>query len=313
MGNKDWCCFTLTLLMKTLRIGKAIHIAWLLAYCFGGACAENLPPGVSIIWPKERMFPFGGYASIKIRAAALDPDGTVAKVSFFAGCNMIGEVTHPPYDLIWNVSTTCPCPDSFRLALRAVAEDNLGAQAESKPVTVWYSLTRPSFSFVDILAPTNGSLFAEPADFVFSAEVMANGIEGSMEFFVGDQSVGLVESTGLLTPPASVTVSNLLEGEYKLQVNYDGGDGCQNCFMLTNTIRVVKLGIASPRRTPAGHAQFDVVTSFPGRDTIIEASPDLENWMPLATNVPVSTAFIFTDTTSVSTSNWFYRARVPAE
>lgn len=288
-------------------------VASQLSYCFGGACAENLPPRVSITWPKDRMFPLGGYASLKIRAAAFDPDGTVAKVSFFAGSSLIGEVTHPPFDLVWNVGTTCPCPDSFRLALKAVAEDNLGAQADSRPVTVGFSLTRPSFSFVDILAPTNGSLFAEPADLVFSAEVMANGLEGSMEFFVDNRSVGVVESTGLLTPPAAVTVSNLAEGEYKLQVNYDGGYGCQNCFLLTNTIRVVKLGITSPRRTPAGNAQFDVVTSFPSRDTIIEASPDLQNWMPLATNVPVSTSFVFTDTSPVSNSNWFYRARVPQE
>lgn len=275
----------------------------------------NPPPSVSITWPPKGYFPFGVGTQIKIKASAADLDGSIASVSFYAETNFIGTVTNPPYEIIWPVEQYCDfrCPVSFRYNLIAVAQDNRGAQTESKPVRIGVSETRPASASFEIISPANGSTFPEPGSFTFSAEMLAGAVASEVEFFVGTNSLGIVHSGPftIATPPLSVTVTNLAEGEYDLTIR--GFNDCQNCIFLSNTIRVVKLGITSPRRNYFGYAEFDVVTSFPGRKTIIEASPNLYDWMPLATNIPVSTSFIFTDTSFVSRSNGFYRARVPLD
>src|SRR5262249_55044391 len=147
------------------------------------------------------------------------------------------------------------------------------------------------------------TLFAAPATFVFSAEVLASeGDAGPVEFFVGTNSVGINDQTGDVglartTPLNSVTVSNLTEGEYHLTVQYRGLDGiyCVSCYLSTNTIRVVKVGMQNPSLTPDGRLQFDILTAFAGKQTIVEASPNLRDWLPISTNLPASNTFTFTD------------------
>jgi len=200
-----------------------------------------------------------------------------------------------------------------------VATDNLGATAEFTSVTLYASETLPVSPVVEIVSPRNGALFPAPATFTFSAEVLASeGDAGPVEFFVGTNSVGLVDGGPLLTataPPSSVTVSNLLEGEYKLTVQYRGlsGDHCIPCLLEANTIHVVKLGLRSPSLTPDGQLQFEVVTSFPGRPTIIEGSPNLRDWTPISTNAPASNTFIFAEPFSTTFAHRFFRAVLPPE
>jgi len=92
----------------------------------------------------------------------------------------------------------------------------------------------------------------------------------------------------------------------------ENGEYCA-CNQILRSIRVVRLGIHSPRRTPAGHAQFEVVTAFPGRPNIIETSPNLQDWTPISTNLPSTNSFTFTAPSPVGDSNLFYRVRVPPE
>lgn len=106
-------------------------------------------------------------------------------------------------------------------------------------------------------------------------------------------------------------VSNLLEGDYKLTVRFRGGDGirCQ-CNMITNAIKVVKLGLQLPSLTPDRRLQFDVVTSFPGKQTVIETSPNLLDWTAASTNQPSSNTFTFTESIPATNSQRFYRVFV---
>ena len=85
------------------------------------------------------------------------------------------------------------------------------------------------------------------------------------------------------------------------------------CNFVTNTIRVVKLGVQSPGLTPDGQLRFEVVTSFPGRPTVIEASPNLHDWLPISTNQPSSNTFTFADSSPATNVHRFYRVQVPAE
>jgi hypothetical protein len=52
------------------------------------------------------------------------------------------------------------------------------------------------------------------------------------------------------------------------------------------------------------------VAGVAGLSVVVEASPDLVNWLPLDTNT-LSGLFDFTDSQNSGASNRFYRARVP--
>ena len=74
-------------------------------------------------------------AVLQIAAAALDPDGTIAKVQFYAGGTLLGELTSAPYIFPWSNLV------SGAYQLTAVATDNSGDTTVSAPVAL--SLTVP--------------------------------------------------------------------------------------------------------------------------------------------------------------------------
>jgi hypothetical protein len=112
------------------------------------------------------------------------------------------------------------------------------------------------------------------------------------------------------TAPTSITVSNLAEGEYQLAVLYLGVNGGGSEL---RTIRVVKLAVQSPRVNASGQFEFEVLTSFPGRPTIIQASSDLVEWTSIHTNEPSGNSFWFTEFPRATNAHRFYRAWVPPE
>jgi Domain of unknown function (DUF1929)/Bacterial Ig domain len=69
-------------------------------------------------------------ARVDLAATASDPDGSVAKVGFYAGSKLIGEDTTAPYTWRWNVSVV------GNHVLTARATDNAGATTTSSPVTI---------------------------------------------------------------------------------------------------------------------------------------------------------------------------------
>src|SRR6266508_2332110 len=96
---------------------------------------DNCPPQVSISWPKPSDR-FRSGTLIKIKADVTDPDGSVAQVQFLANTELIGVVTNPPFNLVWQV--ILPGINNGPLDLMAAAVDNLGATTESETVHTWY-------------------------------------------------------------------------------------------------------------------------------------------------------------------------------
>jgi hypothetical protein len=292
--------YSLSLLVGALQIGLRADPA-------------NLLPAISITWPRGGE-PVTYPNALKIKAQASDADGSVTQVQFFVETNLIGTATNPPFTVLWRVDPFTAC-DYCYLQLKAVAVDNLGARTESAPVSVHYSATRPPFTFLEILQPTNGTVLALGTIFDFSAELLGSSGEAApVEFLVGDSLVGRVgELTSLTatTPPSSVTVSNLAEGEYRLTVRYPYN--LCTCDWMSTTIRVVKLGVQSPRLTQDGRFQFDVLTSFSNRQTIVEASSNLLDWSPISTNHPSSNTFTFAESSPATNFHHFYRVVVPPE
>ncbi|HYG81069.1 MAG TPA: TIGR03790 family protein [Pyrinomonadaceae bacterium] len=95
----------------------------------------NRAPSASVTAPASGAT-FGAPASIAVSANASDRDGTVARVDFYAGSNLIGTDSTSPYSVNWaNV------PEG-QYALTAVATDSAGAQTTSNAVNI--SVTPPA-------------------------------------------------------------------------------------------------------------------------------------------------------------------------
>lgn len=211
--------------------------------------SSNIPPQVSILWPAANCtssYIFGSGTSIKIKANALDPDGSIAQVQFFADTTLIGVATNAPFCVIWTAVPSGSTPN-----LKAVAMDNLGATTVSASVQIIITGGFPTAPVFAINSPPNGTFFAAWRTFVFTAELLASplGDTGPVEFFVGTNSVGIVTQSRpftATTSPYSLTVTNVPEGDYILRVK-KGGSYANSASCQPITIHVVKLAAQFPR------------------------------------------------------------------
>ena len=73
-------------------------------------------------------------ASAFVTASAMDLDGSVTNVQFFAGTNPIGTRALVPWSVTWNSAV------SGSYVLTAVAADNAGASTLSAPVSISLTL-----------------------------------------------------------------------------------------------------------------------------------------------------------------------------
>jgi len=270
----------------------------------------NIPPTVSLVWPNQPVL-FGYGTLLKLKADASDPGG-VAQVQFFANTNLIGIVTNRPFNIIWSVGY----PGSQRTEVSVVAVDNVGNSNRSPSVRVVASEFRPPFAFIDIVSPCEGAMIAESAKFEFIAETLASPhFAGPLAFFdAGTSLLGFAGdpiSFAADTAPVSISVSNLLEGVHQLHVLLRQGEFYAYGGSLLRTIRVVKLATHTPRLTPDGSSQFEVVTSYPNQPNIIEASLNLRDWTAISTNYPATNTFTYTDASPTADDRRFFRVRVP--
>jgi uncharacterized protein RhaS with RHS repeats len=90
---------------------------------------NDTAPTVSITQPVNNAS-FQTGSNVQVSATASDADGTIAKVEFFAGANLIGTVTSAPYTITWNNVQ----PGAYTLTAKAT--DNQGLATTSSPVSV---------------------------------------------------------------------------------------------------------------------------------------------------------------------------------
>lgn len=252
----------------------------------------------------------------KIKAEASSSGASITNVEFLVDqTNSVGIVTNPPFTHVWNGVITNSIYDDF-IVLTAVARDSAGMSATSAPVTV-YLVLGPPYSILDLTSPTNGTVFATSDSIQLSAELLASPCAtGPEEFFVGTNWVGILNTNGSneaftdSTPLFSLTVSNLAEGDYEIGVRYLG---LGYCTCGTASIRVVKLGLMSPRFGIDRKFTFQVVTSFAGREHEIEVSTNLLNWTAASTNQPSVSSFTFADSSPPTGFARFYRVSVPSQ
>jgi hypothetical protein len=98
-------------------------------YRRGSFTASNAPPTVQLISPSAGQV-FAAGSDITLQATASDPDGSVAKVQFYAGSTNLGESTAAPYSFTWSHVAA----GSYNVLARAI--DNLGATTDSAQVAI---------------------------------------------------------------------------------------------------------------------------------------------------------------------------------
>lgn len=108
----------------TLPAGAAATFTWQP----GAPQPADQPPTVSIATPPDGAT-YTAPATISLTADASDQDGSVTKVSYYAGSSLIGSATTSPYTVRWKVG-------AGTYTLTAVAIDNSGSPTTSAPVTV---------------------------------------------------------------------------------------------------------------------------------------------------------------------------------
>ena len=149
---------------------------------------SNLPPSVTLTSPANNAI-FTAPTSIVLAATASDADGSVAKVEFFAGMQLLATVTAAPYTTTWsNV-----LPGNYTVI--ATATDDNGATTSAQAMIAVGGVS------VAITSLMSGQAFIAPASFALSATAATSaGTIVSVQLFDGAQSLGTF--TNNVTPLA---------------------------------------------------------------------------------------------------------------
>jgi RHS repeat-associated protein len=147
------------------------------------AVPSNNPPTVSITNPANGAT-LTAPANVTISASASDSDGTVSKIDFYDGAQLLGTVNGGAATL--SGSATENNLSAGAHTLKAVATDNLGATGTA---TVNITVNAPPLVvFVD---PAACSVWPAPASFQPAAEAVApNGTISRVEFYQNNTLIG---------------------------------------------------------------------------------------------------------------------------
>lgn len=99
----------------------------------------NLRPLITITRPGdgEAFIVEDRPVGVPIAASAMDFDGSITKIEFFAGPQRLGEVTTPPYSFSWSGMS------SGTYQLTAIARDDRGDTTRSAPVAITVTVLSP--------------------------------------------------------------------------------------------------------------------------------------------------------------------------
>src|SRR5690606_14814174 len=117
-------------------------------------------------------------ASVNINSSASDADGTISKVEFFAGNNLIGTTMTTPYSFTWsNVA-------AGTYSLTAKAMDNNGLSATSTSVSVRVEANNNIAPVVSVLSPKTNTTFTAPSSITINAgSYDPDGTISKVEFY----------------------------------------------------------------------------------------------------------------------------------
>jgi len=169
--------------------------------------SANKPPTVSISAPASGAS-YTAPANIAITATAGDTDGSIVKVDFYAGTQLLGSDSSSPFTFTWNNVA------AGTYSLTAVATDNAGAKTTSPAITV--NVTSASAS-----APAKPTTltFVPPTDYATNVTSLTLELRRSTDPItaaaVASKSLGKpTPSNGSVSMDISALVDPLAAGSY---------------------------------------------------------------------------------------------------
>jgi hypothetical protein len=164
----------------------------------------------------------------------------------------------------------------------------------------------PPTPTVDIIVPTNGTVFAAPADILISANAsVSTGTVTNVTFF-GNANILGSKQTG----PFTITANGLGSGSYALKaVATAAGISATSSVVNISVVAPVSTSLSSPGATPDNQFTFSYSTTV-GLRYEIEISSNLFNWKPLSTNLATAGTSFFTNPIS-GDGNYYRVGRLP--
>lgn len=220
------------------------------AHTVNGTTPYNEAPTVSISSPADNAS-FTEGDVISIAATATDSDGSVAKVVFYEGSNLLGEDISSPYSFNWSNAA----PGSYTLT--AVAHDDQNATATSSAVNIsveTVAVNNPPA--VSITNPADGAVFAEGDP--ITVDVSATDSDGSIarvEFYSNNIKVG--ED---LSAPYTISLSNTSAGSYSLTAIATDNESA------ATTSSAVNITVEAPVATNAMVSSINLSTTSKGKN-----------------------------------------------
>ena len=118
-----------TYALRTIAVDNAGGITYSAPVSVTVGNSTDQPP-VAVITSPANGATFTAPANIAINATASDNNGSVSRVDFFAGTQLVGTAATAPYSITWSNAS------AGTYALTAVALDNGGASGTSSPINV---------------------------------------------------------------------------------------------------------------------------------------------------------------------------------
>lgn len=144
----------------------------------------NQSPSVSLTAPSAGAVYTEG-DSVSLSASASDSDGSIAKVEFFVGGNLVGTDTSSPYSASWTSTV-----GSHSLTAKAYDDDDAVTTSTAVSVTVNAASTNQPPS-VSITAPAGGSQYNEGDTVSLTADASdSDGSVSKVAFYVNNLLIG---------------------------------------------------------------------------------------------------------------------------
>ncbi|MHB8522126.1 MAG: Ig-like domain-containing protein [Limisphaerales bacterium] len=196
---------------------------------------NNAPPVVALASPTNGAV-FHTPPSIALTATASDPDDAIRQVSFIGDGHLLHSVTNAPYTWTWTNAAV------GAHVLSATAEDQFGATAQSKSVTIRVVDLPPAVHWV---TPTNGARIVLPAVVPLTVRITNDyGQIAKVSFYANDHLLGSVTNA-----PYSVLWTNPAAGGYVLEARAQdlyGGIGEAGVEVRVASNSPPSVGIVSP-------------------------------------------------------------------
>ena len=234
---------------------------------------NNQAPTVSLTQPVAGT-EFKTTDLISLQASAADVDGTVARVEFYAGNNLVGVSYTSPYTYSWN------CPVAGTYTLSAKAYDNEGATAISATTTVKVtdSNSGGQLGTKKLLLQLPGTTFTDAIQNKAWSILNSASVSGSHVKLTYSSSKG-----GTIFSP-TITMSDYLPDSLTLTFCSSGG-GSRNLNIYvssdggaTYSSAYVQAGAANGVSVPVKLKLSDKVTGEGGFILKLEAANTIEVW-----------------------------------